>query len=566
MVALKTLSDDETIAKLATGPKRLTLPPEHNHLLLYRSVGNTAGPEAGEALAKLAGLYEDRRQYPAAVDVWDRAAARRPEEAAERIEAITGAYARFETETAGPAGTPATVALTYRNAERAEFRAYRVDERAWLAAVRDEILAADGTENRPSDLRGDPLSDWNPATEKKWVVGDPVVWSVDLDPPADHTPARVQVETPLTDAGLYYVTATLPNGRVYGVGVRRSDLAVVMKPASRNRSLLFVTDAATGDPVAGASLDLLGYGRDYDRAAKGWKYEIARRSATTDADGLAEVPGPDSGRNDQWLVTATKNDRLGWLQTYGGAFGANGDEDPLGRPELKAVAVSDRPLYRPGDAVNLKGWIRTVGYGIPADADEPARRVVVRVEDGRGEEVFSGQSAANAAGAFAASFELPDDATLGRYRVEFRVPGRRTESFNPLTFRVEEYRKPEFEVTVDAPADDRSCWARVSPRRSGRSTCSAGRSAAGSSPTRSPAPPKTRPGLRTTRGAGCTGRGTGVSLRGSRTATGTAGTSAVAGASGCSPSRPSSAVAGSAAEVGGGTGTRRRSSPRARPN
>ena len=453
--ALKTLSDEETIAKLATGPKRLTLPAEHNPLVLYRSVGKGPGPGAGEALAKLAGLYENRRQYPAAVDAWDRAAAFEPDQAKERIEAITGAYARFDGEQAGPAGTPATVALTYRNAERAEFRAYRVDERAWLAEVRDEILAADGTQRGPSWRGTDPLSGWNPATETKWVVGDPVEWSVDLDPPADHTPARVQVETPLTEAGLYYVTATLPNGRVYGVGVRRSDLAVVMKPASRNRSLLFVTDAATGDPVAGASLDLLGYGRDYDRAAKAWKYRVARRSATTDADGLAEVPGPDSGRNYQWLVTATRGDRLGWLQSYGGTFGSTGDKDPLGRAELKAVAVSDRPLYRPGDAVNLKGWIRTVGYGTPADADEPRRRVFVFVQDGRGEEVFSGRVAADERGAFAVSLDLKDDATLGRYRVGISLPDEKGralgQAFRPLTFRVEEYRKPEFEVTVDAP-------------------------------------------------------------------------------------------------------------------
>ncbi len=70
--ALSTLKDTETIARLATGPKRFTLPDEHNHLLLYKSVGDGDTGRANQALQSVAGVYENRRQYPAAVKVWDR--------------------------------------------------------------------------------------------------------------------------------------------------------------------------------------------------------------------------------------------------------------------------------------------------------------------------------------------------------------------------------------------------------------------------------------------------------------------------------------------------------------
>ncbi len=45
---------------------------------------------------------------------------------------------------------------------------------------------------------------------------------------------------------------------------------------------------------------------------------------------------------------------------------------------------------------------------------------------------------------------MPTDATLGVYYASVKQ-GRR--SFSGIRFRVEEYKKPEFEVTVDAPAE-----------------------------------------------------------------------------------------------------------------
>jgi len=65
--ALHTLGEDETIARLATGVKRFKLPDEFNFIKVYQKI--VEEPQTGfaeQALVQLAGIFENRRQYPKA--------------------------------------------------------------------------------------------------------------------------------------------------------------------------------------------------------------------------------------------------------------------------------------------------------------------------------------------------------------------------------------------------------------------------------------------------------------------------------------------------------------------
>src|SRR5262249_33560747 len=71
--AVQTLGDDETIARLASGVKRFKLPDEFNFIKIYQQIADD--PKTGhgaEALESLAGIFENRRQYPRAADFWRR--------------------------------------------------------------------------------------------------------------------------------------------------------------------------------------------------------------------------------------------------------------------------------------------------------------------------------------------------------------------------------------------------------------------------------------------------------------------------------------------------------------
>jgi len=70
----------------------------------------------------------------------------------------------------------------------------------------------------------------------------------------------------------------------------------------------------------------------------------------------------------------------------------------------------------------------------------------VRIENPKGEKVFEQDVKANPDGGFSGEFMLPKDAALGVYRLY--IP-----DYPGVTFRVEEYKKPEFEVALDAPTE-----------------------------------------------------------------------------------------------------------------
>ena len=68
----------------------------------------------------------------------------------------------------------------------------------------------------------------------------------------------------------------------------------------------------------------------------------------------------------------------------------------------------------------------------------------VRIQNPKHEDVFTKQVQADEFGGVHGAFELEDEAQLGSYSITLN-------NMTSLQFRVEEYKKPEFEVTVSGP-------------------------------------------------------------------------------------------------------------------
>ena len=67
--ALHTLSEDETIARLATGIKRFQLPDEFNHIRLYQDIVKSGKcAYVARAAFQLSEVFTNRRQYPKAAE------------------------------------------------------------------------------------------------------------------------------------------------------------------------------------------------------------------------------------------------------------------------------------------------------------------------------------------------------------------------------------------------------------------------------------------------------------------------------------------------------------------
>ncbi|HEX6984299.1 MAG TPA: MG2 domain-containing protein, partial [Planctomycetaceae bacterium] len=364
-----------------------------------------------------------------------------------RLAQITGNWLRFENVELQPAGRPATVVFRYRNGKRVDFTA---------KAVRFQTLLTDVQ----AYLRSNPRQlDWRKINvedigyrlvaenETKYLGETVATWSEALDPPADHFDDQVGVETPLSKAGVYLLTAKMEGGNEGRVIVWMTDTAIVRKPLD-DANLYFVADATTGGPVPNATVEFFGWQHrqlDNGRAA----ILTSRFAATTDENGFVAPSERELPAQYQWLAVArTKEGRFAHLGFDGVWYAERGESV---YQQNKAYLITDRPVYRPGQPVRFKFWVRRADYALDDRASAFAgEKFTVRVTDPRGETALEKTFTADEYGGFEGSHDLPTGATLGQYGV-YIVD--RHDIAGGGTFRVEEYKKPEFEVTVDAPSE-----------------------------------------------------------------------------------------------------------------
>jgi hypothetical protein len=104
-------------------------------------------------------------------------------------------------------------------------------------------------------------------------------------------------------------------------------------------------------------------------------------------------------------------------------------------------------MYRPKEEVALKGYIRRITAGKFGDVEplgDVGGAITYSVKDSRGNEIAKGTTNLNAFGAFDFKFALPDNMNLGQGFVEISGAGSSTQHY----FQVQEFRRPEFEVTA----------------------------------------------------------------------------------------------------------------------
>ena len=455
--AVHTLTDDETLAQLATGPKRFAVPAEFNPIRLLSDVaGRKADPESARAaLASLAEIFEQRRQFPRAAAHWKRLiddfGQTDPEaEPAKHYRQITGNWGRFESHPALPAGRESTVPFSFRNATKVAVSFRKIDLPAIFADLKARLRS--NTPDSDDESLADP-GDFTslpekPALARRFLSPPLSPMEIALEPAENHLDRRIDIKTPVTAPGAYLVEARIADGNTTRTVLWLTDTLIVKKPAA-NGSLFFVADAATGQPLPRIVLEFLGT-RSVERNGKS-RLEVKSFAEATDDTGLFLWKSDRSTENYDWMVSAADGrGRFAMLSDdagYSGSYGGGGDLDAT-----KVFFASDRPAYRPGQPVKWKSWIREVRYD--ADGSKWAgKSFIVRISDPKGEKLAEKSYKADAYGGIDDAIDLPEGAALGPYRVAIGIPGKKDHPqwIGGGSFRVEEYKKPEFEVTIEAP-------------------------------------------------------------------------------------------------------------------
>ena len=198
----------------------------------------------------------------------------------------------------------------------------------------------------------------------------------------------------------------------------RLDIGLVTK-ASPGQVLLYAADRNTGKPVSGCNARRCCTTRRCSRRPDG-RRRRARRAFRR-------------SRDRRRVAVATCGDQV--TATDPGSYYMNSPAR-----ELVGCIYTDKPIYRPGHTVHIKGLLRWRSHGALVPFDAPDAEV--RISDTTDKAIFRQRRKVDSFGGITADLPLSAGVALGGYSVAVLVGDDAASG----SFEVQEYRKPEFEV------------------------------------------------------------------------------------------------------------------------
>ncbi|HWO25514.1 MAG TPA: Ig-like domain-containing protein, partial [Kofleriaceae bacterium] len=202
----------------------------------------------------------------------------------------------------------------------------------------------------------------------------------------------------------------------------------------------FATELSSGKPAGGVELELRPFGTRAQTDDRGMATLALGASGTTGTPGT------------HYLV-ARRGADVAFVAENAGGY-SHGSWYRTERPtNLAWYVIDDRKMYRPGEEVALKGWLRTIDTAVNGDVGGPGTvsSVSYKVNDSRGNKIAEGTAPVSAVGGFDLKLALPKTPNLGTAHVMLEAQGRvGPGNLHHHTFQIEEFRRPEFEVSAQA--------------------------------------------------------------------------------------------------------------------
>ncbi len=296
-----------------------------------------------------------------------------------------------------------------------------------------------------------PFTSWKKSLEEKF--NEKVTTKIDL----------AQETGQALEPGIYYFDAYNPTvSNRYGGDIYKERQVFVYTYSAlavkrtADEMLVWATALNDGSPISGMNISVLTNEGD----------EVA--SGVTDANGLASIDLPKKEVNaddkyvdyypDDYTVIGRKGSDMTishstWSEGIA-PWNFNIDYSLL-QAEYYVYSYTDRPIYRPGHSVYYKGLVRKdedARFALPT-----GQKVHVVVEDSQGEIILEKDHELNSNGTFNGEITLSDKARTGNYRIITSLPDvQAPEYMNRFTqtFLVAEYRKPDYELKIEADKDD----------------------------------------------------------------------------------------------------------------
>lgn len=366
---------------------------------------------ADDALYVLGERRENEGKYEAALSIYDGIVKRFSDvtsnmksSARSRAQEIRRPYVSLSIPYNDLPGVKPSVQVSWRNVKNAKWTLLRVNP----------LAAASGT--YPDDA--DDL-----AQLKTGVAGS---WTSTLDVPVRYQPGSKSFDLSTSEPGAY-VLEVEADGQRARQWVLVTQTAVVTKTDNAH-VFVYVADVETGEakPQADVALFIYRGGNSHEKL-----------TGKTGADGVARF---DVTRADASMIAWTKTGTSFAWSSAGNAYSSTWSKEHL------AYVMTDRPLYKPGETVGLKLFLRTREGG----PSTPLANTTVKlhVSDPQGKQVAEPSLTTNAFGTATFTLPLAKNAPLGAWSMYVQS---NNESYRQSgqQFRVEEYKPPEYTVSVE---------------------------------------------------------------------------------------------------------------------
>ena len=298
--------------------------------------------------------------------------------------------------------------LGWRNASKVTFRLYESNP---VASGANSLEALDHVRSAPGTLVR--------------------TWTRDLTNKGQHLWHSAKEEVEIADPGCYLLKAEVQGASAdtYLLTTR----ATIVTKCAQGDAIAYCCDGLSGAPLPGAEVRI-NY-TYHDRGRRIWK----SASGKAGKDGVFRFKlDAEPNRNVRTMAAAKAGRHVAFSRadTHWGHGKRQG---------LYAYAYTDRPVYRPNETVHFKAIFRNYdgrGFNTLAKAS-----VNVRVHSPRGDKIYEENLETNEFGSLSGSLILKAEPPLGQYGVVATTGGYSSTAH----FRVEEYKRPEFEVGITTP-------------------------------------------------------------------------------------------------------------------
>lgn len=362
--------------------------------------------EASQASLAIALTYEERLgRLAEAVEAYKKVQGSFASGAQQRLAVLTSPQLEIVTERKFRSSEKPSIKVSTRNLKNVSVKLYRVD----LTDYFRKLHLASGVESLDIAL-------------------------IDPDKSFDHSVADFQefrrleqaVEIPVEGPGVTAVTVSSDKLEATTMVVV-SDIDLVVK-SSRNELFVFAENMLTGKPADGVKL-LVSDG------SKVFAEEV------TGKDGVLQ-------RKFDELKTVSDLRVFGFIDRHAASsqVSLEGLQFAVGL-SAKGYLYTDRPAYRAGQLVSVKGiirWVTDDRYSFKV-----GEKYQLDVYDAQGRVIHTQDVALGDFGSFAANWQLPEQAQAGQYRVHVFQPGR-DQSYE-MNFLVQEYQLEPIQFSVELP-------------------------------------------------------------------------------------------------------------------